>query len=106
MTLLSHSASNIPAVSTTVYDSQSAIKNEFGRLVHAAIINKRFCQKLLKNPLNSIEYGYCGESFHFSPAIKESLRFVRADNIESFCSQLMQIINSHSIAEKALLNYN
>jgi hypothetical protein len=106
MNPLTHSPSTIPAVTATVYDPQSAIKAELGRLIHAAIINKSFCQKLLKNPLMSIEAGYCGESFHFSPAFKESLRCVRAESVESFCSQLMQIINSQSIAEKALLYYN
>ena len=106
MNPLTHSPSNIPAVTDTVYDPQSAIKAELGRLIHAAIINKNFCQKLLKNPLMSIEAGYCGESFHFSPAFKESLRFVHAESFESFCSQLYQIVNSQSIAEKALLYYN
>ena len=106
MNPLTHSPSNIPAVTAAVYDPQSVIKAEFGRLIHAAIINKRFREKLLKNPLMSIEDGYCGESFHFSPVFKESLRFVRADSFESFCSQVMQIINSQSIAEKALLYYN
>jgi hypothetical protein len=106
MNPLTHSPSTIPAVTAAVYDPQSVIKAEFGRLIHAAIINKRFCQKLLTNPLTSIEDGYCGESFHFSSSFKESLRFVRAESIESFCSQVMQIINSQSIAEKALLFYN
>jgi hypothetical protein len=106
MNLLSHSPSTIPDVTTTVYDPQSATKAELGRLIHAAIINKHFCQRLLKNPLMSIEDGYCGESFHFPPAFKESLRLVRAETIESFCNQVLQIIKSQSVAEKALLFYN
>ncbi len=99
------SLSNNPVSTSPVYDPQSAIKAELGRLIHAAIINKHFCQKLIKNPVQSIESGFCGESFHFPAEFKESVKYVRADNLESFSAQLIQIINSLFIAEKALLHF-
>lgn len=89
----------------TTFDPQSGIKAELGRLIHAAIINKSFRQKLLTNPLSSIEDGYCGEKFYFPPELKERLQFIKAETVESFSLQLLQIISSPRIAEKAVLNF-
>lgn len=106
MKTLMPSLTNKPVGNTPVYDSQTAIKAELGRLIHAAIINKRFCQKLLNNPVSSIEAGYCGESFHFPVEFKEMVKFVHAENLETFSAQLMQILNSLRVAEKAILHYS
>lgn len=105
MNRLITSISNNPVNTNPVFDPQSVIKAELGRLIHAAIINKRFCQKLILNPLASIEAGYCGESFHFPTEFKESVKYVRAESLESFSAQLLQIVNSLRLSEKAVLHY-
>jgi len=91
--------------STSSYDPQAGVKAELGRLIHAAIINQRFRQKLLNNPINSIEDGYCGEKFHFPPEFKDRLQFIKAETIESFSLQLMQMLNTPRVSEKAVFNY-
>jgi hypothetical protein len=91
--------------STASFDPQAGVKAELGRLIHAAIINQRFRQKLLTNPVNSIEDGYCGEKFHFPTEFKERLQSIKAESIESFSLQLMQILNAPRISEKAVLNF-
>jgi hypothetical protein len=91
--------------STAAYDPQAAVKAEFGRLIHAALINQRFRQKLLSNPISSIEDGYCGESFHFPPELKEQIQLIHADSLESFSMQLLQTFNSTRVPERVMLRY-
>ena len=55
MTPITHSFASVSLASSAVYDPEAAVKAEFGRLIHAALINQRFRQKLLSNPLSSIE---------------------------------------------------
>jgi hypothetical protein len=102
---LTPSPSIIPYGSAVSYDPQSAVKAELGRLIHAAIINKRFCQKLLTNPLSCVEDGYCGESFHFPSEFKERIQYLQAETLESLSIQLLQIANSPRIVEKAVLHF-
>lgn len=102
---LTPSLSITPLGSAATYDPQSVVKVELGRLIHAAIINKRFCQKLLTNPLGSIEDGYCGESFHFPVEFLERIQAVRAETLEALSVQLLQIVNSPRITEKAVVRY-
>lgn len=88
-----------------VFDLQADIKAEFGRLIHAAIINRTFRQKLLSDPLSSIEAGYCGEKFHFPPEIKERIQLIHAETLESLSFQLLQTIKIPYIAESAVIHY-
>lgn len=105
MTPKTQSFSMKPLNSPAVYDPQAAVKAEFGRLIHAALINQRFRQKLLSNPLSSIEDGYCGESFHFSPELKERIQLIHAESLESLSMQLLQTINSPRVPERVALRY-
>jgi hypothetical protein len=106
MNPISQSLTSMHFVSTTVYDPEAAVKAEFGRLIHAALINPRFRQQLLSNPLRSIEDGYCGESFHFPAELKERIQLIHADSLESFSMQLLQTTNSPRVPERALLHYH
>jgi hypothetical protein len=67
---------------------------ECGRLIHAAVISRRFQKLLLTNPIKTIEEGYCGEKFAFTQAEKQRIRHIRASNLAEFSSQLMQTIES------------
>jgi len=96
---------SLTLASPAVYDPETAIKAEFGRLIHAALINQNFRKKLLSNPINAIEGGYCGESFHFSPELKERIQLIHTDSLESFSMQLLQTLESHHIPERAVLRY-
>jgi hypothetical protein len=92
-------------ISAPIYDPEAAIKAEFGRLIHAALINRSFREKLLFNPLRSIEDGYCGESFHFPSELKERIQLIHAESLESFSMQLLQTISSPRVPERAVLHH-
>jgi hypothetical protein len=74
------------------YDPKTAVMADFGRLIHAAVINSNFRQNLLNNPLACIESGYCGERFDYSPELKERIRLIHAGSLEEFSKQLLQIM--------------
>lgn len=76
---------------TKVYNEE--IKAEFGRLMHAAVINKHFCDRLLENPIDCIEAGYCGEYFNFPFEIVNSLRQINVKSLEEFANHIIKLIN-------------
>jgi len=80
-------------------DPDEAIKVEFSRLIHAAVINKRFCIDLLNNPERCIETGYCGERFHFPNDLKNRIKLIRAQSLEEFSNQVIKIINKSPVTE-------
>jgi hypothetical protein len=80
-------------IQPTFHDQNDEIKAEFGRLLHAAVINKHFQEKLLDNPINCIETGYCGESFHFPFELKSCIKQINAKSLEEFANQVIKLIN-------------
>lgn len=83
------------------HDQNDAIKAEFGRLMHAAVINKGFRTSLLNNPVSCIEAGYCGENFHFPFELKDRINQIKAHTLEEFASQVIKLINMPSVPEMA-----
>ena len=73
-------------------DPNEIVQNECGRLIHAAVINKRFQQQLLSNPLKAIEDGYCGEKFAFTRDEKRRIQQIQAKNLAEFSRQLIGAI--------------
>jgi hypothetical protein len=94
-----------PVPATCKYDPDAAIKAEFGRLIHAAIISSRFREALLKNPVCTIENGYMGESFQFSSEVKDRIKMIQAGSLEEFSSQVLRVVNTQNISEMAVLQY-
>lgn len=86
-------------------DPHMAVKTEFGRLMHAAIISKRFRENLLANPVQSIEAGFCGESFHFTHELTDRIQHIHAASLEEFSCQLLQVLNNHSLREMTVIQY-
>lgn len=80
---------SFPKVQTDPYES---VRMECGRLIHAAVINRRFLDRLLTNPLQSIEDGYCGEKFVFTREEKQRIQHIRATSLADFSNQLLQVI--------------
>jgi hypothetical protein len=77
----------------------SILQAECSRVLHAAVVNRRFQQRLLSDPVRSIEEGYCGETFHFTREEKEQLRSIRATSLEEFASTLMHTLNTTRVPE-------
>lgn len=67
---------------------KNLVEAEFSRLLHAAIINKRFCASLLADPVATIDRGYLNEHFRFSPATRAKLGMIKAATLSDFASQL------------------
>lgn len=94
-----------PDFATPAKDFNAAIKAEIGRLIHAAIINKRFRESLLNNPKHAIETGYLGESFQFSNELKEHITFIQTNSLEDFSTQILSIVDTFKKAEVSILQY-
>lgn len=92
--------------STTTRSHGVDVNAEFGRLIHAAVINKGFRAKLLQNPVSCIDSGYCGETFHFPFEIKNRIKQINARSLEEFSSQVINLINMPNVPEMAPLYCN
>ena len=57
------------------------------------------------NPVCAIESGYMGESFQFSSELKDRIKLIKAASLEEFSSQIMRVVNTSSISEMAVLQY-
>ncbi|MCB0115976.1 MAG: hypothetical protein KDD84_17870 [Caldilineaceae bacterium] len=69
----------------------SPFKTEINRLLSAAVVNQRFCNLLLKDPLRAIAVGFNGESFTFSEEEKSLLVGIEAATLQSFAEQLVAL---------------
>jgi hypothetical protein len=92
MTLLNQIDHYEPTLTKMRVDPNEFVRMECGRLIHAAVINKRFLDMLLKNPVKSIEQGYCGEKFIFTHEEKQRIQTIHASNLADFSNQLLQVM--------------
>ena len=92
MTLLTQIEPYEPNYPTMHVDPNESVRMECGRLIHAAVINRRFLDMLLTNPVKSIEIGYCGEKFAFTHEEKQRIKLIHASNLADFSNQLLQAI--------------
>lgn len=74
------------------HDLNESVRMECGRLINAAVVNRRFMNLLLTNPIKTIEAGFYGEKFAFTHEEKQRIKLIRASNLADFSSQLMQAI--------------
>lgn len=81
-----------PTLTQMQQDPNESLRMECGRLIHAAVISRRFLDGLLTNPVQSIENGYCGEKFAFTREEKQRIKHIRASNLADFSNQLMQVV--------------
>jgi len=86
-------------------DSQETIKAEFGRLIHAAIINKSFQKTLLSNPNRAIEDGFFGESFQIPGSLKEQIKMMRSKSLAEFSRQVLSMLEDMKQVEVSVSHY-
>lgn len=70
----------------------SLSKQEYSRIITAAVINLQFRQLLLTNPGKAIESGYGGEMFSLAREEKRRVAAIRATSLADFASQLSQVL--------------
>ena len=73
-------------------DPHESVLMECGRLIHAAVISKRFLNTLLTNPIKSIEDGFCGEKFSFTREEKQQIKQIHASSLAEFSNLLIQAV--------------
>lgn len=100
MSLLTHHQINDESLSA-VREAGSSAQFECARVIHAAIISRNFRDRLLANPVKSIEGGYCGEKFFFTREEKLRLMMIRAVTLDEFARQLTHVIEGEVIPQMA-----
>jgi hypothetical protein len=106
MTAFIHSDYLDPASSKVFPDPYESILMECGRLIHAAVISKRFLNSLLANPIKTIENGFCGEKFSFSHEEKQHIQLIQATTLAEFSNLLVQAVKqSYCIATAPEMAY-
>ncbi len=93
----------IPVKPRAEHEPEKTSQRECNRLVCAAVVNKRFRDMLLANPVQSIEAGYSGEHFSFTREEKEQIRQIHAHSLEEFAFQLMRVIEKPVVSEMAYI---
>lgn len=63
-------------------------ENEYSRIISAAVINRRFRQLLLNDPIKAISDGYSGEQFEINSEEKSRLSTIKASSLADFAAQL------------------
>jgi hypothetical protein len=81
-----------PTTMKVLPDPHESVLMECGRLIHAAVISKRFLNTLLTNPIQSIEAGFCGEKFSFTREEKQKIQQIHANSLAEFSNLLIQAV--------------
>ncbi|MFC1879007.1 hypothetical protein ACFLZW_03755 [Chloroflexota bacterium] len=60
-------------------------------LINAALIDKGFCELLLKDPSNALSQGYYGEHFDLEPTDKQFVLSVGASSLPEFAERWIML---------------
>lgn len=67
---------------------ETSFPQEYSRILSAAVINARFRQALLSNPVQAVTTGYWGEKFQLGSEERQHLASIRATSLAEFATQL------------------
>ena len=76
---------------STAPTKNAAASSEYSRILSAAVINSKFREMLLNDPVKAIANGYSGEKFDLDGEDKNRLAAIRATSLAEFAAQLSQI---------------
>ena len=82
---------NVASISPAVYAgsfTQKSNGRELSRLITAAVVNKGFCQMLLRNPKMALDHGFKGETFAFETEEQDLILSIKASDLAEFANQL------------------
>jgi len=71
---------------------QKKISNGLNRIFAAAIVNRQFCELLLKEPDTALKAGYLGESFLVTRFEKELIISTHAETLADFARQINKAV--------------
>jgi len=68
--------------------------NGLNRVFAAAVVNRQFCDMLLKNPREALKKGYLGETFILTPEEVSLIDSIRADTLSDLARQVYTLTGS------------
>lgn len=68
--------------------SRPAISSGLSRVFAAAVVNRQFCDMLLRDPHAALQKGYLGESFFLSNQEQDLLVSIRANTLSDLAKQV------------------
>ena len=78
-------------ISPTRPTHAKTVSSEYSRILSAAVINSKFREMLLSDPVKAISSGYSGEKFELDHEDQKRLATIRATSLAEFASQLSEI---------------
>ncbi|REG05454.1 hypothetical protein [Pelolinea submarina] len=78
-------------ISPTSQAHAKATSTEYSRILSAAVINSKFREMLLNDPIKAVTCGYSGEIFDLDREDKNRLATIRATSLADFAAQLSEI---------------
>jgi hypothetical protein len=82
-----------PTVPVIIASPQAKPHPEVTRLLAAAVVDRPFRQRLLRNPLHALETGYQGENFSFSNEERVLIASIRADTLAELATELISALD-------------
>ena len=65
--------------------------NGLNRVFAAAVVNRQFCDMLLKDPREALKKGYLGETFLLTPEEVSLIASIRADTLSDLARQVYSL---------------
>ena len=62
--------------------------NGFNRIFAAAVVNRQFCDMLLRNPQEALQKGYLGETFTLTPEENALIASIQANTLSDLAKQV------------------
>ena len=62
--------------------------NALNRVFAAAVVNRQFCDMLLKNPQEALQKGYLGETFTLTPEENALIASIHANTLSDLAKQV------------------
>jgi hypothetical protein len=62
--------------------------NGLNRVFAAAVVNRQFCDMLLKNPQEALQKGYLGETFTLTPEENALIASIHANTLSDLARQV------------------
>ncbi|MCA2000668.1 MAG: hypothetical protein LDL51_02260 [Chloroflexi bacterium] len=70
------------------FTSTGRVSSGLSRVFAAAVVNRQFCDMLLRDPSIALQKGYLGESFSLSKEEKDLIVSIRADSLADLARQV------------------
>jgi len=64
------------------------------RIFAAAVVNRQFCELLLRDPHEALDKGYLGETFEISKEERDLLVSIRAGSLSDLARQVSRSLSS------------